>query len=92
MVAQHQVMCIQGDTGCGKSSVVPLLLLHANPMANILVTQPRRIAAISLAKRVSALLGGEAQKHRSPLTPIALLATASVMHGVSMGRLAVLVD
>lgn len=48
---QNQVIVIAGDTGCGKSTQVPQYLLQAN-YAKIACTQPRRIACISLAKRV----------------------------------------
>ena len=40
-----------GDTGCGKSTQVPQYLLHAG-FNRIVCTQPRRIACISLSKRV----------------------------------------
>ena len=48
----HQVVIVAGDTGCGKSTQVPQYLLDAG-YTNIACTQPRRIACISLAKRVS---------------------------------------
>ncbi|CAJ1358737.1 unnamed protein product [Effrenium voratum] len=47
---RSQVVCIQGETGCGKSSVMPMVFLE-DPKCKIAVTQPRRIAAISLAQR-----------------------------------------
>ncbi|CAB9508133.1 DExH-box ATP-dependent RNA helicase DExH1 [Seminavis robusta] len=52
-VNEHQVTIISGDTGCGKSTQVPQFVLDANPTSNIVVTQPRRIAAISIAERVA---------------------------------------
>ncbi|CAF1190863.1 unnamed protein product [Adineta steineri] len=48
----HQVILIAGDTGCGKSTQIPRFLLEAG-FDKIACTQPRRIACISLAKRVS---------------------------------------
>ncbi|XP_075043225.1 putative ATP-dependent RNA helicase DHX34 [Mixophyes fleayi] len=51
MVRDHQVMVVAGDTGCGKSTQVPQYLLAAG-FGHIACTQPRRIACISLAKRV----------------------------------------
>ncbi|KAF7233194.1 hypothetical protein EG68_06116 [Paragonimus skrjabini miyazakii] len=58
----HQVVVVAGDTGCGKSTQVPQYLHHGIPKSDgtdgggyrcIAVTQPRRIACISLATRVS---------------------------------------
>jgi len=51
-VRHHQKVIIAGDTGCGKSTQVPQYLLSAG-FTKIACTQPRRIACISLAKRVS---------------------------------------
>ncbi|KAM7398965.1 hypothetical protein PAMP_018264 [Pampus punctatissimus] len=52
LVRRHPVVVVAGDTGCGKSTQVPQYLLSAG-FNNIACTQPRRIACISLAKRVS---------------------------------------
>ncbi|KAM9801429.1 putative ATP-dependent RNA helicase DHX34 [Neosynchiropus ocellatus] len=52
LVRKHSVVVVAGDTGCGKSTQVPQYLLSAG-FTNIACTQPRRIACISLAKRVS---------------------------------------
>ncbi|XP_074021274.1 probable ATP-dependent RNA helicase DHX34 [Numenius arquata] len=51
-VAQNQVVVVAGDTGCGKSTQVPQFLLAAG-YSHVACTQPRRIACISLAKRVA---------------------------------------
>ena len=52
----NQIVVLSGPTGCGKSTQVPQYILdqHAmeKRMVNIIVTQPRKIAASSLAKRV----------------------------------------
>jgi HrpA-like RNA helicase len=49
----HRLMIVSGDTGCGKSTQIPQFILEGDPSANIIVTQPRRISAISLAERVA---------------------------------------
>uniref|UniRef100_A0A2C9JVF9 RNA helicase n=1 Tax=Biomphalaria glabrata TaxID=6526 RepID=A0A2C9JVF9_BIOGL len=51
MLQKYQVIVVAGDTGCGKSTQVPQYLLEAG-YQKIACTQPRRIACISLAKRV----------------------------------------
>ena len=45
-----QVILVAGDTGCGKSTQVPRYLLDEG-YEGIIVTQPRRLAAIALASR-----------------------------------------
>ncbi|XP_055022794.1 probable ATP-dependent RNA helicase DHX34 isoform X2 [Boleophthalmus pectinirostris] len=52
LVRRHPVVVVAGDTGCGKSTQVPQYLLSSG-FTQIACTQPRRIACISLAKRVS---------------------------------------
>ena len=51
-VAQNQVTVIIGETGSGKSTQIPQFLMKSNKK-QIAVTQPRRVAAASLAARVS---------------------------------------
>lgn len=62
-VRANPVTVICGDTGCGKSTQVPRILLESggfNGGGMIGITQPRRLAAVSLAKRVqSEIQGGE---------------------------------
>ena len=50
---QNNVVVIVGQTGSGKSTQVPQYLMEAGMVSRIACTQPRRIAAISLAKRIS---------------------------------------
>lgn len=55
-VMAHQVTIVEGETGSGKTTQIPqfLLPLLAQPgQKAIACTQPRRVAAMSIAKRVS---------------------------------------
>jgi len=57
-IRSNPVVVITGETGCGKTTQLPLLCLEAlGPEARIAVTQPRRIAAVSLAQRVANDMG-----------------------------------
>lgn len=58
-VEKHQVTLVIGETGSGKTTQVPQLLLQWGlcPGGWIGVSQPRRVAAVSLARRVSAEMG-----------------------------------
>ena len=53
IIQNNRVTILSGDTGCGKSTQVPQFVLDSNPTCNIVVTQPRRISAISIAERVA---------------------------------------
>ena len=58
-IGANRVTIICGETGCGKSSRLPLMLLAADPRAKMFVSQPRRIAARGLCDRVRDLVGDE---------------------------------
>ncbi|MFP3907686.1 MAG: ATP-dependent RNA helicase HrpA, partial [Acidimicrobiales bacterium] len=60
-IAEHQVVVVAGETGSGKSTQLPKLCLAAGRGHDGLIghTQPRRIAARTIAERVAAELDTE---------------------------------
>jgi ATP-dependent RNA helicase DHX29 len=60
-IDREQVVIICGETGCGKSTQVPAFILEhqlaQGKPCKVYCTEPRRISAISLARRVSEELG-----------------------------------
>ena len=58
-IARNRVTIVCGETGCGKSSRLPLMLLENDSKAKMFVSQPRRIAARALCDRVRQSLGDE---------------------------------
>lgn len=56
LLKKENVIIVKGFNGCGKTTQVPQFVLdecyRTKTPCNIVVTQPRRIAAISIAKRV----------------------------------------
>ena len=62
LLETNQTVIIIGETGCGKSTQIPQYLVQAGWTRNnkaIAITQPRRIATISIASRVAEEMGGE---------------------------------
>jgi len=59
-ILDNQVIIVAGETGCGKTTHLPLMCLEAlgTSPKRIVCTQPRRIAAISLARYVATLVPG----------------------------------
>ena len=53
----NRVTIISGNTGCGKSTQIPQYIYQSNPKTKILMTQPRRIAAVSISKRLAEEMG-----------------------------------
>ncbi|KAI8068866.1 P-loop containing nucleoside triphosphate hydrolase protein [Thamnidium elegans] len=56
VIEKYQTTIVVGQTGCGKTTQIPQYLMEAGWAANgkqIACTQPRRIAATSVAQRVS---------------------------------------
>uniref|UniRef100_A0A674HGV6 RNA helicase n=1 Tax=Taeniopygia guttata TaxID=59729 RepID=A0A674HGV6_TAEGU len=59
-VGQHQVLVIEGETGSGKTTQIPQYLHeegYTRAGMKIGVTQPRRVAAMSVAARVAVEMG-----------------------------------
>eukprot|EP00392_Amoebophrya_sp_AT5.2_P014332 g14481.t1 len=73
-VNKYHTVCVQGETGCGKSSRIPQYIYHfcqgsgnnragvvgrgnGNQSKKIIITQPRRLACTTLAKRVQQEMG-----------------------------------
>ncbi|RMZ98165.1 ATP-dependent RNA helicase A [Brachionus plicatilis] len=58
-IEANSVIIVRGATGCGKTTQIPQYILewylseHKGSECNIIVTQPRRISAISVAERVA---------------------------------------
>ena len=89
-VLSHRITFIQGETGCGKSSMVPQFLHEQDPTARVLVTQPRRLAAITLRTRVASQMGkrgellvgyrlGQGQRQETPDTRITFCTTGYLL-------------
>lgn len=63
-IRNNPVVILRGETGCGKSTQVPQFIIEEwSDNAHVVVTQPRRLAAVTLAERVAAergeVVGGE---------------------------------
>ncbi|XP_069122246.1 ATP-dependent RNA helicase A protein-like [Argopecten irradians] len=58
-IHENPVTLIRGETGCGKTTQVPQIILDQmveqgrGAECNIIITQPRRISAVSIAERVA---------------------------------------
>ncbi|MGQ9499857.1 MAG: ATP-dependent RNA helicase HrpA [Dissulfurimicrobium sp.] len=58
-IAENQVIIVTGDTGCGKTTQLPKIAMLAGQgiRGKIVCTQPRRVAAMAVASRLSYELG-----------------------------------
>ncbi|XP_063174948.1 pre-mRNA-splicing factor ATP-dependent RNA helicase DHX16 isoform X4 [Chroicocephalus ridibundus] len=59
-IAQHQILVIEGETGSGKTTQIPQYLHeegYTRQGLKIGITQPRRVAAMSVAARVAVEMG-----------------------------------
>jgi ATP-dependent helicase HrpA len=54
-IRRHPVVIVSGETGCGKSTQIPKMCIEAGRglRGKIAVTQPRRIAAVTIANRIA---------------------------------------
>lgn len=55
IISKNNVTILIGETGCGKSTQLPQYLIESQELkgCSVCITQPRRVSAISLAKRVA---------------------------------------
>ena len=63
-IHRHQVVVITGETGSGKTTQIPKMCLEAGRGTKGIIgcTQPRRIAAVSIARRIAEEMGEEPGK------------------------------
>lgn len=85
-VRDHAVTIINGMTGCGKSTRIPVMILEDSRSlgadARVMVSQPRRIAASALKNRLATTLGdvvglrlGHGKREETPNTRIWFVTT-----------------
>ncbi len=60
-IRQHQVIILSGETGSGKTTQIPRMCIEARRAVHGLIacTQPRRIAALTVAERIGEELGSK---------------------------------
>lgn len=65
LIQQHQVIVVAGETGSGKTTQLPKICLQAGLGVSGMIghTQPRRIAARTVAQRIAQETGGELGQH-----------------------------
>ncbi|GCB61548.1 hypothetical protein scyTo_0004115 [Scyliorhinus torazame] len=68
-IEENRVTVIAGETGCGKTTRIPQFILekfitnNRGAHCNILITQPRRISAVSVGQRVGSEIGPSLKKN-----------------------------
>ncbi|XP_072116547.1 ATP-dependent RNA helicase DHX30 isoform X1 [Mobula birostris] len=68
-IEENRIVVIAGATGCGKTTRIPQFILekfitdNRGAHCNILVTQPRRISAVSVGQRVAYEMGPALKKN-----------------------------
>ncbi|HFQ82050.1 MAG TPA: DEAD/DEAH box helicase, partial [Desulfobacterales bacterium] len=64
LLKEHPVLIVAGETGCGKTTQLPKMCLEAglSDKGVIACTQPRRIAAITVARRVAEEMGAQGRE------------------------------
>jgi len=74
-IANNTVVVIMGDTGSGKTTQLAQILYRAGYTANdiVAVTQPRRVAAVSVARYAQ----GTIQRHSDSPSLLSLLSSSS---------------
>ncbi|EPR79641.1 Pre-mRNA splicing factor ATP-dependent RNA helicase [Spraguea lophii 42_110] len=60
LLRSHDIICIKGSTGSGKSTQIPQFIYENNlSEKRICITQPRRLAAISISNRINYEMNGK---------------------------------
>lgn len=67
LIKRHNTLIILGETGSGKTTQIPQYINSARLQNNgrIAITQPRRVAAVSIATRVALEYGNGVLSHRN---------------------------
>jgi ATP-dependent helicase HrpA len=99
VIAEHQVVIVAGETGSGKSTQLPKLLLQLGRGVRGMIghTQPRRIAARALAERIADETGTQVGgaigyairfgDHTGPTTLVKLMTDGILLTGIGRDRM-----
>lgn len=98
LLLSHQVLVVAGETGSGKTTQLPKICLQAGFGVRAMIghTQPRRLAAVSVAQRIAQELGGSAggcvgyqirfSDRTSPGTAIKLMTDGILLNEIQRDR------